>query len=68
MLFHSKSSENHSGFNMPEVDKLIDAAQRGVNTDENIKAATSIIEGNAPCIPLYVQRDLVLMRREPPKP
>ncbi len=68
MLFHSKSSENHSGFNMLEVDKLIEAAQRGEDTAKNIKAAASIIEGNAPCIPLYVQRDLVLMRREPPKP
>ena len=53
---------------MPEVDKLIEAAQRGEDTVKKIKAAASIIEGNAPCIPLYVQRDLVLMRREPPKP
>ena len=68
MLFHSKSSENHSGFNDPEVDKLIEAAQRGEDTAKNIQAAEKIISSKMPGIPLYVQRDLVLMRHEPPKP
>ena len=68
MLFHSKSSENHSGYNNPKVDALIDQAQRGINPAENIRKAHAIIWVDAPCIPLYIQRDLVLMRREPPKP
>ena len=68
MLFHSKSSENHSGYHNPNVDHLIDQAQSGINTEKNIQEASLTIEGEAPCIPLYVQRDLVLMRREPPKP
>lgn len=68
MLFHSKSSENHSGYNNPKVDNLIDAAQRGENSTRNIQEAEIIIRNDSPCIPLYVQRDLVLMRREPPKP
>ncbi len=68
MLFHSKSSENHSGYHNPTVDRLIDLAQMGVDTKKNIQEASLMIEGEAPCIPLYVQRDLVLMRREPPKP
>jgi ABC-type transport system substrate-binding protein len=68
MLFQSKSSENHSGFNNTKVDHLIDVAQRGENTTRNIQDAEMIIRAAAPGIPLYVQRDLVLMRREPPKP
>ena len=68
MLFHSKSSENHSGYHNPNVDHLIDQAQSGTNTEKNIQEVSLTIEGEAPCIPLYVQRDLVLMRREPPKP
>ncbi|MEI8281948.1 MAG: ABC transporter substrate-binding protein [Armatimonadota bacterium] len=68
MLFHSKSSENHSGYNNPRVDRLINLAQTGFDTNKNIQEASLMIEGEAPCIPLYVQRDLVLMRREPPKP
>ena len=66
MLFHSKSSENHSGYNNPRVDALIDKAQRGENTEANIQRAYQYIESEAPCIPLYVQRDLVLKRKEPP--
>ena len=68
MLFHSKSSENHSGYSNPDVDALIDKAQQGIDTESNINLAQSQIWLDAPCIPLYVQRDLVLMRREPPKP
>ena len=68
MLFHSKSSENHSGYRNAEVDKLIDAAERGENTAGNITRAWLKIDTDTPCIPLYVQRDLVLMRRDPPKP
>lgn len=68
MLFHSKSSENHSGYSNPTVDKLIEAAQRGEQTKNNIEMAAHLIERDSPCVPLYIQRDLVLMRREPPKP
>lgn len=68
MLFHSKSSENHSGYHNSNVDRLIDLAQSGVDTEKNIQEASLMIEGETPGIPLYVQRDLVLMRREPPKP
>lgn len=68
MLFHSKSSENHSGYSNLEVDKLIDAAQQGLNTAENIRKAYDLIERDCPSVPLYVQRDLVLKRKEPPLP
>jgi ABC-type oligopeptide transport system substrate-binding subunit len=68
MLFHSKSSENHSGFNNPEVDRHINFAQQGGIVKESIELVAAIVQSEVPCIPLYVQRDLVLMRREPPKP
>ena len=68
MLFHSKSSENHSGYSNPEVDKLIDAAQRGEDTEKNIQKAYALIERDTPSVPLYIQRDLVLKRKEPPVP
>ena len=68
MLFHSKSSENHSGYRNLKVEQFIDAAQRGEDTTANIQRAWLIIGSDAPCEPLYIQRDLVLMRRDPPKP
>ena len=68
MLFYSKSSENHSGYKNVEVDRLIKAAQRGEDAAANIRKSWAEIERDTPCIPLYVQHDLVLMRREPPKP
>ncbi len=68
MLFHSKSSENHSGYRNAKVDELIDKAQQGIDAEKNMQQANQIIESEAPCIPLYVQRDLVLQRREPPVP
>ena len=68
LLFHSKSSENHSGYNNPDVDAFIEKAQQGDEPESNIKLAQAQISLDAPCIPLYVQRDLVLIRREPPKP
>lgn len=66
-LFHSKSPENHSGFSDPEVDKYIDLAQAGKDPDTNIARALDVIHQNVPGVPLYVQRDLVLKRREPPE-
>lgn len=68
MLFHSKSSENHSGYHNPEVDLLIEKAQRGEDTDQNIQKAYQLIERDVPGIPLYIQRDLVLQKKEPPTP
>ena len=68
MLFHSKSSENHSGYSNPEVDRLIDLAQQGIDTDKNIQKAYDLIERDAPGVPLYIQRDLVLQKKEPPLP
>jgi ABC-type transport system substrate-binding protein len=65
-LFHSKSPENHSGFADPQVDKYIELAQAGTDPETNIARALDVIHQNIPGIPLYVQRDLVLKRREPP--
>jgi ABC-type transport system substrate-binding protein len=67
-LFHSKSPENHSGFADPQVDQYIDLAQAGTDPDTNIARALDLIHQNIPGVPLYVQRDLVLKRREPPSP
>lgn len=67
-LFHSKSPENHSGYADPETDKLIDLAQNGQEPEMNISMAIKRIESNVPGVPLYVQRDLVLKRRNPPLP
>ncbi|MBS1728958.1 MAG: ABC transporter substrate-binding protein [Armatimonadetes bacterium] len=68
MLFHSKSSENHSGYNNPQVDLLIEEAQRGIDTTKNIQKAYALIEQDTPGVPLYIQRDLVLKRSDPPAP
>lgn len=68
MLFHSKSSENHSGYSNPEVDRLIDLAQQGIETDKNIQLAYGLIERDTPGVPLYIQRDLVLKKKDPPTP
>jgi ABC-type oligopeptide transport system substrate-binding subunit len=67
MLFHSKSSENHSGFSDPRVDQLVEKAQAGEEPEEFMSQANAIIRLQTPIIPLYIQRDLVLTRREPPK-
>ncbi len=67
-LFHSKSPENHSGFSSPEADKYIELAQSGVDPETNIARALDLVHQNIPGVPLYVQRDLVLKRREPPAP
>lgn len=68
MLFHSKSSENHSGYNNLQVDLLIEDAQRGIDTTKNIQKAYALIEQDTPGVPLYIQRDLVLKRSDPPAP
>jgi ABC-type oligopeptide transport system substrate-binding subunit len=68
MLFHSKSSENHSGFSNRLVDELIEKAQRGESTDQNIRVALSQIESFRPIITLYVQKDMVLITKPLPKP
>ncbi len=65
-LFHSKSPENHSGFSDPQADKYIELAQAGNDPERNIARALDLIHQNIPGVPLYVQRDLVLKRREPP--
>lgn len=67
-LFHSKSPENHSGFLVPEADSYIEKAQAGVDPDNYIARALDLVNQNIPGVPLYVQRDLVLKRREPPAP
>jgi peptide/nickel transport system substrate-binding protein len=61
-LFHSKSPENHSGYANRSVDGLIEAALRGEAPEANIKKALAIVEEDCPGIPLYIQRDLTLMR------
>lgn len=68
MLFHSKSSENRSGFSNKLVDSLIEKAQRGESIDSNIKAALTQIESLRPVVPLYIQRDLVLASKPLPVP
>ena len=65
-LFHSKSPENHSGFADPQVDNYVELAQAGNDPELNIARALDLIHQNVPGVPLYVQRDLVLKRREPP--
>lgn len=68
MLFHSKSSENHSGFADSEVDSLIEQAQRGQDSEVSIRKAVKRVEAFRPVVPIYIQRDLVLSSKELPKP
>lgn len=68
MLFHSKSSENHSGFKNAEVDRLIDEASQGQEPNSRMKRVAEIIDRECPAIPLYIQRDLVLVKTSPPVP
>jgi ABC-type oligopeptide transport system substrate-binding subunit len=49
------------------VDKLIDLAQQGIDTEANIRKVTEIIENECPVIPLYIQHDLILKKSDPPK-
>ena len=67
MMFHSKSSGNHTAFKNAEVDKLIDLAQQGIDTEANIRKVTEIIENECPVIPLYIQHDLILKKSDPPQ-
>jgi ABC-type transport system substrate-binding protein len=62
MLMHSNSPENHSGYSNKDVDTLIENAQRGIDTESNIKKAHEIAMKDVRWIPLYEQRDLVLQR------
>lgn len=68
MLYGSTSSENKSGFKDPAVDALIAKAQAGKDPESNILKAWEHIEQNPHAVPLYIQRDLVLKRKDLPSP
>ena len=55
LLFHSESSNNHTGYNNPEVDALLEQARVGAQQEryELYHQAERIILDDAPWIPLW---------------
>lgn len=68
MLYLSTSSENKSGFKNPKVDQFITDAQAGKDTEKNILEAMKLIDEDPHAVPLYINRDLILKRKDLPKP
>ncbi|NLV74015.1 MAG: peptide ABC transporter substrate-binding protein [Chloroflexi bacterium] len=55
LLFHSRSSQNHAGYNNPEVDRLLEAARVAESPDERYALyhqAEALIVEDAPWLPL----------------
>jgi len=56
VLFHSRSSQNHTGYSNPEVDRLLEEAGQEMNFDRRValyRQAEGIVVGEAPVIPLW---------------
>lgn len=56
LLFHSQSSQNHTGYSNPEVDRLLEAARAEADPEKRFalyREAEEKIVADAPWIPLY---------------
>ena len=65
ILFHSKSYENHMGYNSPALDKLLEQARVEQDNAKRMKLyqeAEQLIVNDAPVIPLHNSREYWLIK------
>ena len=65
ILFHSKSYENHMGYNSPALDKLLEQARVEQDNAKRMKLyqeAEQLIVNDAPVIPLHNSREYWLVK------